>query len=284
MAEVLSSNLNEPIYTISDDAIWEYLSFLELKGVTKGHINEVHRYLKNYKKYILNVVDKQKSLEYFKKLQRECSDAYYLKQMYQIKKFLLHLNCEWIQYIQLPKNPTYIPKRITIQDIESTLQYFKENPHYLQVKALVLLGSSSGLRAEELYQLNKQDIDLSTRIVKVNHNLMNGQTTKTGKTRTSFFNSRAKDALITYFNFYENGCNYSKLFSQTTLTRMFHSSTIKVKHLRKLFSQEWDRRGGPTSIKKLLMGHSTRGDVDLSHYNAQSEEDLKKIYDKVMGM
>jgi hypothetical protein len=26
-----------------------------------------------------------------------------------------------------------------------------------------------------------------------------------------------------------------------------------------------------------------RGDVDLMHYNAQSEEDLKLIYDKVMG-
>ena len=36
------------------------------------------------------------------------------------------------------------------------------------------------------------------------------------------------------------------------------------------------------SIKKILMGHSLKGDVDLNHYNAQSEEDLKKIYDKVM--
>ena len=56
-----------------------------------------------------------------------------------------------------------------------------------------------------------------------------------------------------------------------------------MKDLRKAFSQEWDRRGGPTSIKKILMGHSLKGDVDLSHYNAQPEEDLKKIYDKVMG-
>jgi len=57
---------------------------------------------------------------------------------------------------------------------------------------------------------------------------------------------------------------------------------LKVKHLRKFFSQEWDRRGGPTSIKKILMGHSLKGDVDLQHYNAQSEDDLKHIYDKVM--
>jgi len=30
------------------------------------------------------------------------------------------------------------------------------------------------------------------------------------------------------------------------------------------------------------MGHSLKGDVDLNHYNVQSEEDLKKIYDNVM--
>jgi hypothetical protein len=31
------------------------------------------------------------------------------------------------------------------------------------------------------------------------------------------------------------------------------------------------------------MGHSIKGDVDLMHYNYQSEEDLKKIYDDVMN-
>ena len=34
--------------------------------------------------------------------------------------------------------------------------------------------------------------------------------------------------------------------------------------------------------KHMLMGHSLKGDVDLMHYNAQSEDDLKKIYDKIM--
>ncbi len=67
-----------------------------------------------------------------------------------------------------------------------------------------------------------------------------------------------------------------------TLERNFCKAPIRVKYLRKYFSQEWDRRGGPTSIKKILMGHSLKGDVDLQHYNCQSEEDLKIIYDKVM--
>lgn len=41
-------------------------------------------------------------------------------------------------------------------------------------------------------------------------------------------------------------------------------------------------RWGPIDVKKLLMDHSLKGDVDLMHYNCQSEEDLKRIYDKVM--
>ena len=36
--------------------------------------------------------------------------------------------------------------------------------------------------------------------------------------------------------------------------RKFKDALIQVKDLRKFFSQEWDRRGGPTSIKKILMG------------------------------
>jgi len=36
-------------------------------------------------------------------------------------------------------------------------------------------------------------------------------------------------------------------------------------------------------IKKILMGHSMRGDVDLLHYNAQSEEDLSEVYKRTMN-
>jgi hypothetical protein len=57
---------------------------------------------------------------------------------------------------------------------------------------------------------------------------------------------------------------------------------VHVKDLWKVFNQVWDKRRRQTSIKKLLMGHSTRIDVDLMHYNGQSIEDLKQIYDKVI--
>jgi hypothetical protein len=32
------------------------------------------------------------------------------------------------------------------------------------------------------------------------------------------------------------------------------------------------------------MGHSLKGDIDLMHYNAQFEEDIKQIYDIVLNL
>ena len=139
---------------ISDDILEGYLDILSLSGVTERHIKEVKRTLKNYQKYILSVINKQKSIQFFSKLQKECSTSYYRKQMYQLIRFLKFLKFEWTDEISLPKEPVYNPMRISHKAIDDTILYFKDKPHYLQIKALILLGSSSGLRAEELYQLS----------------------------------------------------------------------------------------------------------------------------------
>jgi integrase/recombinase XerD len=262
--------------------IEEFLSVIELTGVTRKHIKEVKRALENYSKYILFSIDKTKSLNYFKSLQKEYSIKYYKKQMHAIRKFLHFLKIDWADEISLPKDPNYSPKRISRENIEQTLSYFEGYRYFIQIKALVYLGTSSGLRAEELYQLIPEDINIKHRTVYVNHEPKNGQTTKTGISRISFFNRETQLALIKYFEFFYSRNDFKRVFSQTHVTHLFRKAPIRVKDLRKFFSQEWDRRGGPTSIKKILMGHSLRGDVDLMHYNFQSEEDLKKIYDKVM--
>jgi len=77
-------------------------------------------------------------------------------------------------------------------------------------------------------------------------------------------------------------CGLERLFSQTHIIHLFRNAPIRTKDLGKYFFQLWDRNNGPTSIKKILMGHSLKGDVDLMQYICQSEEDLKKIYDRVM--
>jgi integrase len=131
--------------------------------------------------------------------------------------------------------------------------------------------------------LQPQDIDIDNKTVRINHNPKNGQTTKTQKSRVSFFTDETKQALMEYFDFYEKNNGLKWLFNFSHIRRIFRDVPIHVKDLRKSFSQTWDKRGGQTSIKKLLMGHSTRSDVDLMHYNGQSEDDLKQIYEKVMG-
>ena len=198
-------------------------------------------------------------------------------------RFLEHIKVEWARNIKLPTEPNTVPKRISGEDIVSSLSQFKGHPHYKQIKALILLGSSTGIRAEELYQLELEDIKLDSRTVSIIHDESTGKTTKTKHSRISFFNNETRQALSDYLEYFNNQSNLSKLFSQRHILQIFKDAPIQVKDLRKYFSQEWDRRGGPTSIKKILMGHSLKGDVDLMHYNYQSEEDLKKIYDKVMN-
>ena len=217
------------------------------------------------------------------KIRRTHSTTYYRKITYQIRKFLIYLNIDWAKDIKPPSEPVYLPKRITIDNIRNTLYYFKNSQYSKQINTIIVLGATSGMRAEELYQLTIDDIDIKNRVIHINHNPLNGQSTKTKMSRISFFNKETQNILSDYLIYFNNDKNLKQLFSQSHITRLFRNAPIQVKDLRKFFSQEWDRRGGPTSIKKILMGHSLKGDVDLMHYNYQSEEDLKKIYDKVMG-
>jgi len=266
--------------SIEENDLFEYINIIELSGITKGHKKEVTRALENYLNHINWKIDKHKSLLYFKKLQKQCSIAYYKKQMYQIKKFLKYIGEDWIKDIKLPPDPDYTPKRVTSKDIANTINYFESDSNNIRYKSIILLGYDSGLRAEELYKLTTNDIDLENRTVYVRHDPKNNHLTKTGKSRVSFLTTKTKDLLQIYINGKENG---KTLFPQKTIERGFKNSPIRVKDLRKAFSQEWTRRQGDTGIKKILMGHSLRNDVDLMHYNAQSEEDLKRIYDKIMN-
>jgi len=260
----------------------DYIKIIELKGLCDKHIYETTRFLKHYLKFINNKIDKSKSIEYFRILKDRYSTSSYRKQVYQILKFLRYIKVDWTEEIKLPPEPNYYPYKISKEVINNTLLYFENRDCYIRLKALILLGYTSGVRAEELYQLNMDDIDLNNRVVHINHNLKNGQSTKNKKNRVSFFTKETKQVLSDYLIYFNKNSNLKTLFSQGRMERLFRDAPIKVKDLRKAFSQEWTRRNGSSSVKKILMGHSLRNDVDLCHYNCQSEEDLKRIYDKVM--
>ena len=269
--------------SLGENDLLEYINIIELSGITKKHIKETKRALKKYLNYVNWKIDKPMSLAYFKQLQSKFSIAYYKKQMYQIIKFLTHYGVDWVSEIKLPSDTYYMPKRVTNEDIARSVDYFKDNEYYKRFKAIILFGATSGLRPSELYTLTLNDIDLVNRKIHVRHDPKNNHTTKTGKSRISFFNEEAKLALEKYLILMDIDDRIRTLFSENTIQEAFQNAPIRIKHLRKAFSQEWTRRGGDTGVKKILMGHSLKGDVDLMHYNYQSEDDLKKIYDKVMN-
>jgi integrase/recombinase XerD len=268
--------------SLGENDLFEYINIIELSGITEKHTKETKRALEKYLDYVNWTGDKTKSLAYFKQLQSKFSIAYYKKQMYQIMKFLKHHGAEWVKEIKLPPDPDYTPKRVTDEDIARAIDYFIDNDYYKRFKAIILLGATSGLRPSELYALTLNDIDLNNRTIYVRHDPKSNHTTKSGKSRISFFNEQASVALVEYLEVFDNGGRLKTLFSENTMQEAFQNAPMRIKHLRKAFSQEWTRKGGDAGIKKILMGHSLKNDVDLMHYNAQSPDDLKQIYDKVM--
>ena len=278
-----SYGLKEGIIIINDEVVEEYLIKRELSGISKRHLYLIRMFLKHYLKYVDYRITQNKTLEYFSSIKNQFNVSYYRKQMYQILKFLKYIGVEWIKDINPPKEPEYIPKRVTIDDVKATLEYFESSPYFKQIKALILLAATSGLRAEELYQLTPDDIDLNNRIVYVRHNPKEGKTTKTGKSRIAFFSRQAQQALVEYLQFFNNGCKLKHLFGKTHIQRLFRNAPLSVKDLRKFFSQEWERLNGSYAVKELLVGHSIKRSVDLQHYTYLDESDLKKIYDRVFG-
>ena len=215
----------------------EYLSILEVNGLSKDWIYRIERMLLSYLDFMNWKIDKMKTLDFLKKKRKRLDTSSYRKIAYQVRKFLDYLDFEWAKDIKPPPEPDYEAKRVTKEDIVKTIQYFSKNEYFIQLKALILLGASSGLRAGEIYQLKPENIDLENRIVYVIHDPREGKTTKTGKSRISFFNEEAKEALEEYLKFFKHNKKLKQLFSQTHIERQFRKAPLKVRDLRKFFSQ-----------------------------------------------
>ncbi|MDI9645645.1 MAG: tyrosine-type recombinase/integrase [Archaeoglobales archaeon] len=174
----------------------------------------------------------------------------------------------------MPKIPKQLKTVIKIGDVQKILIQANALPHpyNLRLKAAILLTATSGLRAEEVYKLEREDFDLENRTI-----YLKAEKTKDFEERLVFFSEETKSALKQYFEVSDY-----VLFPKKSIAYWFKKieTPLRLKHMRKLSSQQSDRLGMPTAVKKLLMGHSLQGDVDLNHYDFQDEEELRKIYDK----
>jgi integrase len=242
-----------------------------LEGISERWAYDIKVTLQKYLDYVEWEINEQKTLTYLEQLRDHYSICSYRKRAYQIRRFLKHFDVSWIDEISLLPEPLKLPKRVTVDDIRKSLDFFNGHEYEVQMKSVVLLGATTGMRAEELFQLQQRDFIFSNNIVRIKNDPNTGRSVKTGEPRIAIFNDEAKKYLVDFFKIFNEKMCYrlSYLFGQSHIEREFRKSPLWVKELRKFFSQEWDRLGGITSIKNILMGNN--GDVDFCHYNAAKQ-------------
>ncbi len=264
----------------------QFVKKIELKDISE---DEKQRYktvvLKFLDELSYNLEDKS-IINYINRLKSQLAPGTARKHVLRIRAFLRFIDHPLANQIELPKVPKKRRKLvIKVEHIRNLLREIDErlsDPYRLKLKSAVLLSATSGLRAEELYKLRLEDIDLENRTI-----FVRAEIAKDYEDRVTFFSKEAQTVLDEYLNAFKPS---NPLFSKKSILHQFSKldTRLKIKHMRKFFSQQSDRLGMPTAIKKMLMGHVvsneefvfSTSDVDLSHYDFQDEEELKKIYDK----
>ena len=254
----------------------EFIKRLELSHISDQELKAYRSDIQSFLEACSYRLNDDSIIIYINKLKEDYEPKTVRNKLIRIRKFLKYIDHPLADDIQVPKLPKRRKKVIKVEHIRNLLNKVKElrEPYKSRLRCAVLLSATSGLRAEELYKLRLNDIDVENRVIRVR-----AEIAKDFEDRITFFSEEAKEALVDYLNFVEN---QFYVFSKKSLN--YHlgklNTNLRIKHMRKFFSQQSDRLGMPTAVKKILMGHSLRGDVDLLHYDFQDEEELKKIYDK----
>ncbi len=258
------------------DYYYEFCKLIDLKDIIN---DEKRRYKNTVYDFIINLnsnLDDKNVIIYINQLKQKYAPRYARRLIIYIRAFLKFINHPLADKIELPRIPKRretIIKAARIRELIDEIDEKLDEPYKSKLRGAILLSATSGLRAEELYKLRLKDIDVENRIIHVR-----AEIAKDYEDRVTFFSEEACDYLVEYLHTNPK----SPLFSKKSILYHFEklNTNLRIKHMRKFFSQQSDRLGMPTAVKKILMGHGLRGDVDLSYYDFQDEEELKKIYDK----
>ncbi|OUJ19344.1 XerD/XerC family integrase [Methanonatronarchaeum thermophilum] len=263
-------------FIFSESDIQEFLNRLKASGRSDLRIQELKNGLKRFGETVNWDCKLTDITEYIDNRRKEVSNVTLTKDIQMIKQFLKDQNIEWGKKIKRPtierKKPKIVNKEDIIQLINKLKEVDVEQKYFYRAKTAIILSAVSGMRPWEIYRLNWEDIDLENRIIN-----LPAKKTKTREERTVIFNKEAQTHLKNHKKNFPNQA-FNKKTIYTLTNKINPKPETKLKHCRKYFSQQWDRQGLPTSIKEMLMGHF--GTIDLTNYNNQTPENLKKIYDK----
>jgi len=284
----------------SEQDILNIINALKIANRDEHYIDDVKRKLYEFAKFTNWEFDFNDVTRFFESV-KHYSASNYRKYVLHIRKLLRNLEVPYWNKIVLPK----VPKRQKVVIKKDMVRHILLNLWDLgvvnkvtrfRIVSAFILSATSGLRTEEIYRLTPDDIDLKNRVVYVRFgdSAATSKTVKDYEERVSFFSREAQTILRQYFKIYDGR---KELFNPRSIEYIYEKFPgafkvsgldIRLKHMRKFFSQQSDRLGMPTAIKKMLMGHVvsdeefvfSSSDIDLAHYDFQDEEDLKKIYDR----
>lgn len=125
-------------------------------------------------------------------------------------------------------------------------------------KALVLFMADSGLRREEMVNLNWQDVDLTSGLVTVRRG-------KGGKARSAVVGANTRRALLAYRRTLENTMDNAPLFQARGGVR-FTGSALRLVFRR--LSKRTGIKVSPHAMRRTFVILSLRGDMDVLHLQA----------------
>ena len=182
--------------------------------------------------------------------------------------------------IKTPDEPELLPRNLNKADVE----LLRWQPKSDRNKAIMELLVSSGMRIGELHKLNRKDLDMTNRKVKV--------LGKGGKERIVFFGQIAKYCLIHYFTSRKDNNpalfvnKYGDRLSIRSIEMQIKSAAKKAgvnekvtpHMLRHTFATSMYEQGADIDFIARLLGHKR---VDTTRrYTSISGDAMGRMYDK----
>ncbi len=284
-------------YVITPDDINRLFLEFEAKGVTLDHKKNVEyiiqMFLENATKenrgnYIFTLENLK---DYLQTIRERYSLSFYRKNITYLKKLFRIAGIDLAESLKAPTGFNVDLTIVTVDDIKNLLQLIDElhlSSRFEgwkrdQFTVAMLLMATTGMRVSELERVPLEEIDLETRRI-----YLTVYQTKTKQSRVVFFTEEVQELLQEYIRAYKPD-PHRPLATIPQLQRPFRRKSplrnqkLRPKHMRKFFAQEWDRRNGNATIKKLLMGHSIRYDINALHYSHHTVDELQEAYDKIFG-
>jgi len=284
-------------YIITPNDINRLFLEFEAKGVTYDHKRRVEYIIqmfaenatkRDHGNYIFTLEDLK---EYLEMIREKYSLSFYRKNITYLKKLFRIAGIDLAESLKAPAGFNVDLTIVTVDDIKNLLQLVDtlhlssrfEDWKKDQFIVAMLLMAVTGMRVSELARVPLKDIDLENRRI-----YLNSYQTKTRQSRVVFFTEELQELLQEYIQTYKPNLQ-EPLVTVPQMQRPFRRKSplrdqkLRPKHMRKFFAQEWDRRNGNATIKKLLMGHSIRYDINALHYSHHTVDELQDAYENVFG-